>query len=471
MPKRVLIIIRIFLWLAAVMAAGWFMYMKIVPSGKISYTYNFDQPGYFIGKLTPADRVVAARGETQIKGDPAYFSLAVPRRFEKARVTVKFKNTTDFPVLELGILNDKVAWSYDLKPLQNKVVDQLALVWPVVNGADGSRLIQRDKKYDTIEKFLSNLPPYQEIGLYDYKLDHEFLLDKYAPTPEIKIYNCNFRGAYQFYTYIKNEDLNYSFDFNDLNLNADNDPVDIKVYSAAGLIYTRHVADDAAADSERQTSFKIPNLPEGVYRVSFVANDDIVSKTISSQQSQFSLINKVWLGEGGETARVLYSNSRLLSAQTINPASLGKIEVGQEIIDLKETYRQFSLKTASQPVAIKLAKPDIILSGDGVFAFSEQSLLDPRLKNIDGNLDINQEQINYILTAYQSPAVDGEWYEATADFDLTKAYQEKSKYQFLISLPGLKAEEANAGMLAIKEIKVDLSGTSLIKKLKKYFGR
>lgn len=472
MSKKSIIIIRVSLWLILVIVLGWLAYLKIVPSGEISYVYNdFSQPGFFIGKLSPAERVEIDQTGTRVKGDPVYFSLRPPRRFEKTKVTVRFKNTTDFPVMEMGILNDKIAWGYDLKPLQNKIIDQLSLVWPVVYGQNGSRLIEREKKYDTVENFLSGLPASETIALYDYSLKNNFLLDKYNSAEEKQLIDYSFRGSYQFYTYIKNEDLDYVFNFIDLNLNRDNDPVDIKVYSPDGLIRAEHIADDSSASPERQARVKITGLKEGVYRLSFIANDDIITKNITSALSQFALINKVWLYDNNKKPLVLYTNSRLVNAQTVNPASKGVIKIGGDSLDLKETYQQFSIKTTVRPARIELAKDDIIISGDGVFSLNETTLLDPRFKSVDRNLDINQEKINYILTNYREPLKSGDWQMATAEFDLTKAYQENGKYQFLISIPGLKAEDATSGALIIKEIKVDLSGTSLRQKFNKFLKR
>jgi len=479
MNKKI-IIIRVLLWLTLAVFFGWLAYLKIAPSGKIGYAYDFSRPSFFIGKPAPTERVGISEFGAEIKGDPVYFSLRPPRRFEKARVTVVFKNTTDFPVVELGLLNDKVAWNYDLKPLQNKIIDQLALVWPAVDGQNGSRLIEREKKYDTVEKFLSSLPPNDEIALYNYSLKRNFLLEKYQPNKEKRLIDYKFRGSYQFYTYIKNEALDYVFNFDDLNINRDDDPVEIKVYSPDGLIRTERIADDPAAASERRAEFKISGLKEGFYRLSVVANDDIITKNILSGTSYFALINKVWLTDNQAKKIIIYTNSREINAQTINPASLGKIQAGENELDLKETYKQFSVKTASSTKAgvagpklykIETLKDDLIISGDGVFSLSEDSLLDPRSKSVDRNIDINREKINYILTNYDSPAEAGEWRTATVEFDLTKAYQENGKYQFIISIPGLKAEEPAQGDLIIKEIKVDLEGTSLKKKLNKYLSR
>jgi len=461
--------IRIILWLILAIIIGWFGYMKIVPTGAISYTYDFSEPNYFIGKLTPAERVETNKTEAKIKGDPIYFSLKTPRRFEQAKVAIKFKNAADFPIMEIGLLNNKDSWNYDLKPLQNKIIDQLFLVWPVTSGENGIKLIEREKKYNTVEQFLSNLPARDEIALYNYSIKNNFLLAKYQPSLKDNLIDYKFLGSYQFYTYIKQEELNYIFNFADLNVNSDDDPVEIKVYSKDGAIYSVYVADGKINGNERRAVIKIADLPEGVYRFSVIANNDIVTESIISKQSRFVIINKIWLAEGNKENISLFTDSRLVRAQTINPASLGKIKIGDAAINLNETYKQFSAKISNRVSKVELPKNDIIISGDGVFSFAENDLFNPGFKNVDGNLDINGEKINYILTNYQAPVNSGGWQTAAIEFDLTKAYQENGKYQFLISIPSLNAEESAQGEIIIKEIKVDLFGTTLRQKIKKYF--
>ncbi|MEI6597332.1 MAG: hypothetical protein WCL13_03980 [bacterium] len=465
------IYIRIIFWLILAMIIGWFGYMKIVPSGNISYNYDFSRPSYFIGKLSPAERVKINKIDAEIKGGPVYFSLKTPRRFERAKVTIKFKNTTDFPIMEIGLLNNKDSWSYDLKPMQNKIIDQLSLVWPVALGENGARLIEREKKYNTVEQFLGNLPPRSEIALYSYNIKNNFLLADYETGQKNNLIDYKFRGAYQFYTYLKQEELDYVFNFIDLNINEVDDPVEIKVYSNGDQIYSTYVNDNQANDSERQAVIKIADLPGGVYRFSIIANDDIITKNIVSKQSRFVLINKIWLAQDNKEIPTLFTNSRLINAQTVNPGSLGKIKIGDNFLDIKDTYKQFSLKTLNQPVKIELPKDDIIISGDGVFSFSENGLFDPSFRSADGNLAVNEGKINYILTDYQAPTNLNDWRTAVLEFDLAKAYQENGKYQFLISVPSFKAEESTNGEIIVKEIKIDLSGTSLWQKFNKYLNK
>lgn len=463
MSKKTIIIIRIIFWVALFFILCFFAYFKIVPSGNISYAHDFSKPNYFIGKLFPMERVET----NKIKGDPVYFFLNPPRRFERAKVSVKFKNTSDFPIMEIGLLNDKFSYNYDLKPLSNKIIDQLSLAWAASPKKDGITLFEREKKYGSVEKFLSDLPDKNEIALYNYRLKNNFFLGGYKPDDKNYKIDYKFRGPYQFYTYIKNEDLDYVFDFSDLNINADDDPVKIKVYSESGEIYSVHL-EDKKQESGFKASVKIADLPEGVYRFSIIANDGIITESIIGAQGEFAIINKIWLSEGNKENLVLFTDSREISVKTSNPASIGKIKAGDDFLDIFDSYRQFSIKISANPAKIELPKNDITISGDGVFSFNEKGLLNPKLKNVGANLDINGEKINYVLANYNIPSDSAEWQIAEAEFDLTKAYSENGKYKFLISVPGLKVEEPAGGEVIIKEIKIDLSGTSLIKKFKKY---
>jgi len=472
MRKNVLKI-RIILWLILAIIIICLGYLKIVPSGKISYAYDFKRLSYFIGNLTPAERVTSADGQAIVKGGPVYFFLNPPRRFTKAKVTVKFKNNTNYSIMELGLLNDKVSYSYELKPLQNKIIDQLALVWSQVKTPNGAILLERERKYDKIEQFLNDLSANRRLAeqtaLYNYDFKNKFLLDDYEPEHKKKILDYKFRGSFQFYTYIKNEVLNYDFDFTDLNFNQESGSVKIKVFSPNGMIYSTEVTKNQADDQARRGKINLPNLSEGIYRISVTANDNIITSRIVAGSSRFALIDKVWLAAGNKENLVLYTSSRLINAQTINPASLGRILVGNGTLDLVQTYQQFSLPVTDRPARIELSKNDIIISGDGVFSFSQAEMLDPSLKILGGNFDLNSENINYVLANYQTPRDSQGFETASADFDLTKAQLEKGKYQFLISTPGFKAEEISADQIIIKEIKVELEGISLWQKLKKIF--
>jgi len=74
-----------------------------------------------------------------------------------------------------------------------------------------------------------------------------------------------------------------------------------------------------------------------------------------------------------------------------------------------------------------------------------------------------------MLARYQRPPEVGEWRTASAEFDLRHTYQENGQYSFLISIPGLRADDEISDGIEISEIKVELLGKNLIEKIKELF--
>ena len=79
--------------------------------------------------------------------------------------------------------------------------------------------------------------------------------------------------------------------------------------------------------------------------------------------------------------------------------------------------------------------------------------------------DIDAEKINYVITAYSPAQTTGEWKTKTVSFDLTKAFRYENNYNFIISVPGLIADDQAEDYVEIKNIKVELSGKTLTDKL------
>ena len=446
----------------------------------------------------------------KITGDPVYFSLRTLRKFDKAKLTLKYKNENALPIIEAGILADSVVWRYDLQPVENKIIDQLSLAWDVIMEGEAI-LLQREKKYNSIDEFLNNMPDNKEIALYNYNLAQKYLLPDYEKSNENLILDCALRGAYQFYVYIKDptssgagEDLDLDFIFQDLNQNNDADPIDINLYYNNQLIDSLHLDDDGITSPQpsnlpegahkvelrgyRELKFKTANLPEGAYKIELRVNDDIVTKKISTAQSKLSFINKIWLADGCGENIVLYTNSRKISAQTVNPAKLQTIKMlsapsaaaalgAESELIIDETYKQFNITADEDVSEIKLARDDVILGGDGVFSFSQDALISPGFKKINADTDINKEGINYVLADYSAPEESDGWKIASVEFDLSKAYREDNnfqlgasgKYGFIISIQGLRADDEVEDWVEVGEIAVELEGRSLWEKLKQFF--
>lgn len=472
--------IRSVLWLSLVMLIAFWLYLAIVPFGKISYSSDLTKASFFIGKLTPAERILDNSNKPlEIIGDPAYFTLQTLRPFSQVKLSLEFKNNTDFPLVEAGVLADQHVWRYQTKPLQNKIIDQLTNTWNVISEGD-VLLLQRSKQFASVKDFLANLPDKNQIATYNYTLKNNYKLPGYEHTSQEQSFNLPLRGGYQFYTYIKNEPLKFKFLFNDLNLNRDSDPIELKLYKDGQIINKKELQDDGnttdngVESQTRELTMDQANLPEGVYKIEVVVNDDLVTKQIVTNQSKLSFINKIWLANGSVNQFKLYTDSSLINALTSNPAKLQTIGVGAKHLDILSTYQQYSATSSESLSEINLNKNDLILSGNGVFSFSSGALFNPEYKTVDTNLNLNNGETNFVIAHYLPPVkLAGGWLRATANLEIDSAFREllqpqlgkTGKYNFLISIPGLKAEDFSGQGVDVRLVKVDLAGTSLVDKV------
>lgn len=468
-----LVILKTSLWLILAIFVVWLLGRAIVPSGRISFIHSLENENYFIKPLTPKERVREPQaGEQKITGNPVYFALRTPRIFDRANVTISFKNSEKLPLIELGVLADNKVWRYQMEPLENIALDQLILIWPAVREGD-TILLQRTKKFSSIKEFLTAQPSMKELAIYNYDLPRAHKLNDYQASRGTTTIDIPIRGAYQFYTYLDNEALDYTITVHDLNQNKTADPVSLKLYQDRTIIAQSDLPDDGTASdngissAERSLKLRVPDLATGIYKIELIANEDIITRSIETKQNKIAFINRLWLAEGAKIPLSLYTDSLKIIGQTINPGSLQEIRVGNNVLSLTETYRQFATDNQADLIGIGIKKSDVIISGDGLFSFSKNQYFNPDWQKFSKRLNLDARGINYVLAKYDPPQYSGEWQSASGVFDLKKAYREFSKYNFMISIPDLSAEDQLMDSLVIGEIRVDLSGTSLWQKLKK----
>jgi len=471
--------IRILLWMIFLLFLAWLLYMGIVPSGKISYSYDFSKDNSFISRLGPITRVEGVNLDSQkIIADPVYFNLHTPRKFNKAKLGIYYKtDNTPRPIMEAGVMVDKTIWRYDLKPVNNKIINELCKSW-YKKYENGLLFCQKEDYFFSINEFLtSTTTSADQIALYNYKLDRDYVLKDYASSSEEKINDVALQSAYQFYTYIKNETMNFSFSFVDINENKDPDPIDINLYYNDSLIDTRHLDDDGNTDDNHEQSktrvlnLKVPNLPEGVYKIELRVNNDITTTNIKTRQKIISFINKINLAKSSNKNLVIYTDSQRLEATTIYPDKFQTIKIGNTELDLNKSYKQFSVvleaSIASSGLSkIILAQDGLTISGNGVFSFPENNLLNPKFKKVDENLDLSAGSLRYILAKYENPRVLNGWNYSEVDIDLDNAYRENKSYSFIISIPGLKIDALD-DFVEINKIEISLEGDTLFEILKK----
>ncbi len=446
----------------------WLLWQAIVPLGSITYKSDLADNNYFIGKLSPSERVEQINNRPTIIGEPVYFSFFTPRPFRTAKLTMRFSGTA--PLVEIGLRRDKTVWSYEMKPLYSALLEKIK--------ADENTIIQNDvflwqknRRYETIEDFLKTPPPFNSVAVYRHPLPFAFSLSGSARQGATKEQSLGLRGAYQFYTYSDGNSLAFDFNVIDRNENSDPDPIEVIIYRGADRVFAQSF-DDSVAKSERRLSIATPPLPAGVYRLELKANDDIVTTKLRTAQSKIAFSGRLWLVDAARENIILYGDGSRYSAQTLNPSSLQTIMIDDQAFAISETYEQFSLSIPNSERRLKrtvLPKGDLIIASDGLWSFTAEQFFNPTVRSMPPVSTVAELGVDYLVAKYEPVEIlaDGS-FEQSMEFDLRGAYREKGKYSFMISAPNaaLSKEPLN-----IKEIKIEVLEPDIYDYVRRYFER
>jgi hypothetical protein len=270
--KFILFLVRIAIIALPVFLLGWLVYKDLVVSGELTAVYNFKDLSPFITVLRPQSRVSEPKAEAgnwyqQIKEQPVYFDIRLPRHFNLAAVKLIYQNI-DQPIFELGAMVDKDRWVFDLKPVENRIVNFLfsdKFHWSYITSGR-TVLFQKNPHFKTVKEFLENLPPQELIATYNYKLNYQFRIPDYQPKAEGLEINKSLRGSHRMYTYIKNEPLDFSFWIQDVNRHFGDDYVSIDVYQGDNLIYSDFIKDDGnMTDNLKMSAIKEVKISLRIY--------------------------------------------------------------------------------------------------------------------------------------------------------------------------------------------------------------
>ncbi|MFH1509280.1 MAG: hypothetical protein ABIE68_03895 [bacterium] len=483
MDKLTIKIIKILIIVSPLILFGYLLDKRFVPSGKISFVYDFKNDSGFISKLYPDDRIAEIENTDDfysqaLKKDLAYFDTFIFRPFNEIKMTVDFKPGQQ-NVVELGPDISDNKWTYDFQPLTNQILNNLT--WEQV-AENGTILWQKEKNYDSLEQLFGNLPgENKNVAYYNYD---DFISDRrladYSPTDETYVINEALRGSHTIYTYIKDENLDIKVQKSDLNRYNGQDELNIRLFSGAREIFAKTIDDDGINDNSdvpgkiQATQVKISkeSLPEGIYRIELDTSDDVLIRRIETKQNKLVFANKIFLAENvnylptesvkDEPTIVyasIYPELGKTEVETPRAESLQTITFDNKSIKLTEPNTKYDISQLVDATGItKISVPDrdIKIESKGFFAFSDQQYFYPLPPNYSRLSDTtNLDKTDYIIANYVKPTklADDRW-QNSITFNYDDVYiDQNNTLQFALSAPNL---ENNNNSVAISQIKLEL---------------
>ncbi len=101
------------------------VWTRLAPSGTFVVMADALERSPYINRILPAERAVASvDGESVVViDDPIYFTALVPvGEYRSAEVTLEYRNHEQL-IIKLGVITDMVVNSFDLRVLENFLVD------------------------------------------------------------------------------------------------------------------------------------------------------------------------------------------------------------------------------------------------------------------------------------------------------------------------------------------------------------
>lgn len=465
--------IRLILLAIIFLIAGFLLSTVVVPLGRTAYRQDFQNENYQrIGKIKPIERTLPATATGQtILGGPVYFTINQPRKFEQAEVQITYRTNQNFrhAQIELGVLNNKALWQYQLKPIQNTVIERAEKSWSKLR-VGNELLLQRTPKYTSIADFKRNPPPFEQIATYqhEWQLEKNFTLPKTGQSEIV----WQLQGGYQFFTLVGTGTLEVDFAFSkNPDLTNEATLTEVQLYQGKNLVAVSKLgAERTAGDKAGHWSynFQAKDLKPGYYKIVLRADNNLITDKLVLNQENISFAGRLKFAKRQAVPVELWTNSREVNLLAQTAESVGDVYLNGQRQLIFEAFKQYSYKNSARTTQIRLTKPGLEIAGDGVFALKENQLFDPRLKQIDSLTDLDKEKIDYILARYDDTVEKDGWKTAKANFDLRGADLDQGAYSFVLSAPGFKADDDKMDWLEIKSIEAELKGDNLWQETKTF---
>lgn len=476
-PLFTKIAIRLAAAAGLLIALAYLFSRAFVPSGRLTVVNDFVKPAPYLSMAKPTERLgpatKAADGTSRVPliGSPLFIDMTPPAGFKEATLTLAYENA-GHPTVEFGALISAIDQQYGLQPVEQRVIDELP--WKHVKSG-ALTLYQRGNRYVSVDEFLRNPPSLSSIATYRAAVPVPYRLDGYEPTKTPRTVTVSVRGHARMLTYVKDEDLSFSFSVQDMNRLLGADPVTVSVYRGTDKEpISRTVLPDDGNTNDDQKSSGLRDIPvtvtapsEGYYKIEFTSTADVFIRGFTTPQRKLVFVDDLYLGDhvgySPTTDPItVYTDGGRLAARTPHAEAVQDLRVGEQAMRLDQPNVRYEhdLPGGGALTAITTSKRSVLLQTVGLFALSPEDYFNPLPYAVQWHTsaaDLEARGIEYVLSSYEPPvtdAMDSRVKVAKIDFDLTKlARTETGAYRFVIEAPGI--EETHYELL-LKSLTVSL---------------
>lgn len=479
---------RISLWLLALFFLIWIANKNLLPSGKLRAQCTADGCSQAVTSFAANEKnhIIGTNPQDEryllITADPLTFTVRTPKTFSSATINLEFKNPFELSSIDFGARGAKGGTVPKNIYRLHGEMETLSTTWDSTCEGDTClfmRPFRKDttdtepvapKHYDTIDGFLKNLPPVQEIETFNYNLTPLLRLPEYTPADRLTEIATTLRGFHEIYTYVQHEPLYFKFTLQDLNLSEGPDAVKVVASLGSKTVAKASLDDDGVTQAtgnpsgERTVELRVPDPEPGLYSITVqTKSDDVFIRHISTQQHLIDFRKRLYLADNDAYAKLggvatapadVLVVGTAVKATTTNQKSIQTITIDGKPLRLRSISQQEVFSRASSSMGrVQAPKNDVLLGTDGYFALNQEQLFDPTLLSSPALINPIPDTINYVIANYPRLRDSGNgWLHAQTEFDAKELYRNvDGEYTFTIDAPEISSQRK---YLELKKISV-----------------
>lgn len=426
-----------------------YQFNSIINSDKVSKLKGAEETSSF----NPSENGVLQIPQQTIKQNTVTFNLKlITKPIEGVWVNLRFKgNPKEIRIGVRGSEKEK----YQYLPLYYHILNSLS--WNKT--LDGNTTLwQREKKYKDISELANKLPIEDQVKVASYFFNPSDIAMKEnnsSAQNNIKI-EKKLRGTHNLWFIVDKQPFLLTVFKQDANSYKGEDVLSMQIFNGQNKIAEQLILDDGVTDNgglmmtPQKGEIKINDIKPGVYRIvlkDMTENADVQIKSIEVNQPSFVFQSPVFVVD--EKTTTLWTNTKQLKLITNHNIGIQTVKLDSKYdlkIDKTNENYEFNLNKPEDTDnnkelhQLEIPKNDLIINGDGYFAFTKESFFNPEpIKMVDLSKITDMEKIDYIIANYQQAKKDGEWYSALAYFDPKDIVIDGDKLYFSLESPELSS--------------------------------
>ncbi|MBP9762458.1 hypothetical protein KBD34_02470 [Patescibacteria group bacterium] len=433
-------------WVLAGLVVLGLLLLHIPPSGVWQQSFVFDGTSPWLATFLPSDRVtrpgVQADGQMgqRIIAEPVYASARVPIVADRAELALEAKVVRQ-PLIELGASQDDLG-STEAKPVWSEVLEK---GWRRVVKGDLAGYVREELPDERLWTASAD-----RVLLWHASTTLPDLID--LPSIERKV-EVSLRGSHDIYFLPTQGSNRFVLNIQDMNRQTTGgNSMSLRLILDDEVLWTDVVSLPArrtgAPSSIFEKKIQFTTLKPGTYRLALSADDDVFLRGISTNARHWVMGPRLYVGDQIGYATTTYplhvwTNSQHLSLETRHREGLQTVHMGDASVAMEQTHSVYRLSRSKLDRGgarvVDAPQGDLLVFGDGFFAFEPDALFLPKPRRLTDQSDPIAEGIEVIQTSYLPPEelADG-WLRLSADVTLIK---DSDRLRWTLGLPGITTRQ------------------------------